>query len=591
MKIADLDPDKQPGAKLILKALYHALPISIKKGAYVLSPSDTVGEKAERLAIQINEAVWSTHPDKAAWSSQARALFNNLKSNQELCNGLLNKTLTVHNLAVMSSDDMANKEMKQATAEMKALADKQSIMVTDDGPRIRRTHKGEEVIEDDGFAVAADTTTSTSRVRRRSMLDPNAEMATRSRENSPGNEVELPDNIDYSKSRDDIRSQVAPKQPLNIETKQTPVRKASTQADFDINKVFSSVQSPISAHPNRRPSTNNSAPANGPGIDPEIDRMLQDDDGNESPPYSPAEFDSDPDVIWLGTVAMDSIAKFPASAKHIAGVDIKTMAWGDILLKELKVAGRIDQEKANEYLCSLRYSPPTDVVVVNITPTGELATQGFQALYNYFNSKNRYGVLTNKGTGNVRDTYLVPVPPTPHPLPDFITNLEGHKVPEERPEPMVLVALVIRNDIPNDPQPDAPSPTIMSHPQRQMSISGTGPSMSPIVPSQQSTFPSMVPPQHANSHPSPDEIARRQHHQQDGQRERDQRTGEETARRMLGPFVEAPTVAFLMPQAYQMRPVEWDVVRSILEEDARARVDLQHLSQVLESRMAAQHLP
>jgi len=320
--------------------------------------------------------------------------------------------------------------------------------------------------------------------------------------------------------------------------------------------------------------------------------MLEDDAGGESPPYSPAEHDSDPNIIWHGTVAMDSIAKFPAIAKHIAGVDIKTIPWSEILLKELKVAGRIDQEKANEYLCSLRYSPPTDVVVVNITPTGELATKNFESLYNYFDTKNRYGVLTNKGTGNVRDTYLVPVRPSPHSLPDFITNLEGHKVPENRSEPMVLVALVIRNDVPGEPQPDISSPSVVSHSQRQMSISGTGPSMSPIGPLQQPTFPNMVPPQQAMHYQLAEEAQRRQ--SQDGQKQHDQResnqrAGEEVAKKILGNYLHAPTVAFLMPQAFQMRPVEWEVVRSILEEDERARLDLQHLSSVLETRMLAQN--
>jgi hypothetical protein len=82
----------------------------------------------------------------------------------------------------------------------------------------------------------------------------------------------------------------------------------------------------------------------------------------------------------------------------------------------------------------------------------------------------------------------------------------------------------------------------------------------------------------------PDEAARRQ--QQEQQRLHDQQVGEVNARGILGEFVDAPTVAFLMPQAYQMRPVEWQVIRRILAEDEKARVDLQHLSQVLEVRMA-----
>jgi hypothetical protein len=588
VKIIDLESARQGPAKLVLKSLLHAIPIAIQSGVFALNKEDNVQMKAERLAIEVEDAVHATHADKTSYVKQSRAISFNLKQNQELSNGLLTRSLSPQALAAMTSDDMASKELKRETAEMKARSDKQSIMVSDDGPRIRRTHKGDEVIEEDNFAVPNDSTMSTS--RRRSMLDPNAEMAARSRENSPGEQVELPDSIEDHRSRDDIRGHAAPKHPLNIDTKPPPpVRKPSTPADFDINKVFSSVQSPINTQHVRRPSSNNVPPSHGPGVDPEIDKLLQDDEGNESPPYSPAEYNSDPDIIWRGSVTMDSIAKFPAVAKHIGGADIgRSVPWSDILQKELRVAGRIDQEKANEYLCSLRYSPPTDVVVVNITPTGEAAAQGFQELYDYFQSKNRYGVLTNKGVGNIRDTYLVPVPPNPSSLPDFIINLEGHRVPEIRSEPMVLVALVIRNEHNFGSQQgydganEAQSPSMMGHPQRQMSISGSGPAMSPIAP--QGSFQGPPPAQVSQTQIPLDEAQRRQ--QQEQQRMRDQQEGEANARRILGEFVDSPTVAFLMPQAYQMRPVEWQVIRRILEEDDKARLDLQHLSQVLEVRMA-----
>jgi hypothetical protein len=586
VKIIDLESARQGSAKLVLKSLVHAIPIAITAGVFALNKDDTVHTKAERLAVEVEDAVHTTHADKNAYIKQSRAISFNLKQNQELTNGLLTRSLSPQALAAMTSDDMASKELKRETAEMKARSDKQAIMVSDDGPRIRRTHKGDEVIEEDNFTVPNDSTMSTS--RRRSMMDPNAEMASRSRENSPGDQVELPESIDDHRSRDDIRGHVAPKYPLNIDTKaQAPTRKPSTSADFDINKVFSSVQSPVNTQHVRRQSSNNVPPSHGPGVDPEIDKLLQDD--NESPPYSPAEYNSDPEIIWRGTVTMDSIAKFPAVAKHIGGADLsRLLPWSDILQKDLRVAGRIDQEKANEYLCSLRYSPPTDVVVVNVTPTGEAASQGFRELYDYFQSKTRYGVLTNKGVGNIRDTYLVPVPPNPGNLPDFIINLEGHKVPEDRSEPMILVALVIRNEYNVNAQQsfdganEAQSPSMIGHPQRQMSISGSAPQMSPIAP--QGSF--QGPPPALPSQPQMplDEAQRRQ--QQEQQRMRDQQEGEVNARRILGEFVDAPTVAFLMPQAYQMRPVEWQVIRRILEEDEKARGDLQHLSQVLEIRMA-----
>ncbi|KAF4633143.1 hypothetical protein G7Y89_g4980 [Cudoniella acicularis] len=587
VKIIDLDQARQGTTKLIFKSLQHGVKIAIQKSIYTLSMGDTVDSKAERLSIQVENAIYTTHAEKSEYVKQARAVGFNLKQNQELCNGLLTRTLAPSSLAVMTSDDMASKELKRETAEMKARADKQAILLTDDNaPRVRRTHKGDEIVEGDNFAIAEDTPMSTS--RRRSMLDPNADMAARSRENSPGNEVELPENIDDSRSHDDIRSNVIPRQPLVVDTKpiHPPARKASTQADFDINKVFSSVQSPVNTQHIRRPSTHTAPPANGPGVDPEIDKLLQDDDGNDSPPYSPAEYNSDPDIIWRGTVTMDSVAKFPAVAKHIGGADLSSrIPWTDLLQKELRVAGRIDQEKANEYLCSLRYNPPTDVVIVAVTPAGEAAAQDYQELFEYFHTKNRYGVLTNKSVGNIRDTYLVPVPPNPGHIPDFIINLEGHRVPETRSEPMILVVLVIRTEWQPDAHrtldggADAQSPSMMSHPQRQMSISGTAPSMSPINP--QGTFttpPIPQTPQFSN----PEDQARER-------RLQEQREGEATAARILGVHIQAPTIAFLMPQAYQMRPLEWEVIKDILEKDQKAQVDLQHLSQVLEARMEGEN--
>jgi len=47
-------------------------------------------------------------------------------------------------------------------------------------------------------------------------------------------------------------------------------------------------------------------------------------------------------------------------------------------------------------------------------------------------------------------------------------------------------------------------------------------------------------------------------------------------------------VHFLMPQAWQMRPIEWELIKGILKEDERARNDLAHLSVLLEGKMVEQ---
>jgi hypothetical protein len=50
---------------------------------------------------------------------------------------------------------------------------------------------------------------------------------------------------------------------------------------------------------------------------------------------------------------------------------------------------------------------------------------------------------------------------------------------------------------------------------------------------------------------------------------------------ILGEFVGVPTVAYLINQAHQLRPVDWQVLKNIFTEDRQARLELQHLIQVL----------
>lgn len=587
--IAELEKVRQGVAKLLHKNLTSALKVAQHEGVFKGTDVE-LEQKATRLALEIERATHDTHAAGKPYTDQGRKLAANLKTNQELCNRLVMKTLASSAFAIMSGDEMASKELQRQTAEMKARSDKQSIMLTEEGPRVRRTHKGDEVIESDNYVAPVEEMPTS---RRRSMLDPNNDLGARSREGSAGDGEELPRDIDDYESNDNIRANAAPSQPLSVETRPqpTPARRVSAQnPDFDINKVFSSVQqSPTGIQPPIRKPTNPIAPRAGPGEDADIDRLLE--DGNESPPYSPAEYDSDPSIVWRGTMVMNGIATFPAVARHIGGADLSNLGndrvpWSDLIPGKISVAGRIDQEKASEYLCSLRYSPHTDIVVVALSPTGEAANDDFTKLFEYFHSKNRYGVVGEKGLANVRDTYLVPVPSGAGNIPEFMLNLENNKVPQERAEPMILIALVIRNQPSAELQSQADgnhSPSsVMSYPQRQMSIGG-GPAASPIGP--QSSFGSPSPltpgitpnPYGQPSTNDPAEAQRRQRHEM-------QIHGEKVARDILGDLINAPTVSFLLPQAYQMQPKEWAVIKELFLEKPEAQGDLQVLSKLLEQR-------
>ncbi|CRK22825.1 hypothetical protein BN1723_012795 [Verticillium longisporum] len=497
------DTNHRSVAQALQKAVAIGLGTALKNKLITVPKDTTPAALSELWAIQIERAVRDSHPDA------------------KLSMGLLHSTLSPPMLAVMTSDQLATKEQQRLNAELRAKSEKQSILVTDDGPRMRRTHKGDEMVENDAESQMEEARPA---FRRPSARDQQAD-ATENEPPRPENSVELPAHA-----------------ALQVDT-QGP-QQSPRQADFDINKVFSSVKSPTGQE--RRPS-GQVYHGNGPGVDADVDRLLQDE--TDSPPYSPTD-ESEPDVVWRGSLAMNTIADFQATAKF------------------------------------------TDVVVVSLSPSSESSRPEFRKLFDYFSSKKRYAVIGQKAVGNVRDTYLVPVPAGDSGLPEFLLNFSDNLIPQRRAEPILLAVFVYRNldqHPAQSPKTNTTTPTPAGQGNCQPSVSG--PAFSPAV--GQSPFAHASPsPVTSNGHPTqgahqvvppnqaPHGYAQREPSEDDMNRLRQQ--AEAIAREVLGPFIDCATVQFLLPQAIRMTRREWQVCRGIFERDERARVDLKYLSQLLQ---------
>jgi hypothetical protein len=358
-------------------------------------------------------------------------------------------------------------------------------------------------------------------------------------------------------------------------------------------------------------------PTGGPGVDPEVDRMLQ-DDGTESPPYSPAE-ENDADVVWRGHLVMNTVAELPVVAKYVGGAKLDEtigLPWTTLIPQKLSVAGRIDETKATEYLCSLRYSAPTDIVVVSLEPTSKSAKTALLRIIDYFVSKKRYGVVGEKGVGQVRDTYLIPVMPGTGGHPEFILNLEDNYLPQARTEPMMLCVFVYRNDpstlqrqhgtntsgqpVSQSPVINTPTPPQGAYAPRNPSLSG--PQFSPTSP--QGAFPSPNQPPARNGQTMPGSSGPQTTQLQAPQPPPQQQPapqnglaipqdaqghGERVARQILGELIDSPTVHFLLPHASRMQPKEWELVRDVYLRDPAARTDLNQLSALLAKESSARN--
>ena len=551
--VAEIPDHRQGPVKILAKSLTTALNLALKKGNYTLAEDETVEAKAEQHAIQIERAVFDTHATGKEYANQCRTLAFNLKNNEDLSSNLFNRKMSPTVLATMTSGDLASKELQREMAEMKARSDKQSILIADEGPRMRRTHKGEEMVEND-YDLPPEEETRFAPIPRA----PSAQSGKKSEEGEAGG-----------------------RPPLTVDTQQSP-----RQSDFDIGKVFSSVKSPDQQI--RRPSGGTFGPASGPGVDADVDRLLQDD--NESEPYSPTE-DNDPDIVWRGHVVMNSLADIPATIKYVGGANLpaeRVVSWSSLVPRRLSVAGRIDQQKAIEYLCSLRYNQFTDVVVTSVAPASEAHRAEFESIYRYFVSKQRYGVVGDKGVANVRDTYLVPVVPGDGNHPEFMLNLATNLIPQKREEPMLLAVFVYRDEA----RLQRARGSVGS-----VGTPGSAMSMSPVVQQGgfQSTVPGLARPPSTPSTPAPPHAqlpaqtpAQPQAQppsrvpMDDKSRAQAQERGQKLAEEILGPLGRCPTVQFLLPMAYQMTRSEWEIIGELLGKDERAREDLQHLSVLLD---------
>ena len=252
---------------------------------------------------------------------------------------------------------------------------------------------------------------------------------------------------------------------------------------------------------------------------------------------------------------MPKVGTFPTTARHVAGADISASGSLDSLIPRLlKIDGRISIETANKYLCELRFSKTTDLIVVALSPS-EGASDDFQRLWAYFHTRRKYGVIESVSIAAVRDAYVIPVDKGTGPLPEFMEILEDNKIGGDesgRPDCLLLVAFVVK---PTDASTDSavPTPTGSSHPALGTTTTTTT-TTTPTTPVQPAA---MTPPR-----PTIDSI--------------------------LGPLAETSTVAQqLLSQASDLNEKQLMVIKGILERVPAAKDDLALFSDLLAKQSAA----
>jgi len=496
--IEELSEDRSRVATALRTRIDSQIKIMSKQNTFRIPDGHTAASLAEQLAISIEHALFTNYAAEnkdfmGQYRDQFMMIHSNIVKNTSLLLRLLKGSLSANDLTRMSSNDMASEELQRQMQEMQEEADKQSILVQEDtdGPRVRRTHKGEEFV-DAPTSIMSDSMTSTAPPPRRTES--------------------------ISMAQSPIIQDVGAGSPMQIDTARPSISSAPRResSNFNIQSVWSSVQSPDSAQirtlreQHKRASLQLQAPAptsNKQEHDAEIDRLLR-DDVDDDVVLTDAEAARIGSTIWRGVVDMPaagraggSIATFAATAHHVGGSDLfgHLESPGDIFPSTLELAGRIDPIKADAYLLSLSAAHSTDVSVFRVMPDTDDANAltEFDKLHEYFLSRGRFGVVSEKGRpSNVRDCYLIPLDAGAAPLPTALASLAYNLVLElPRPEPIFLAVFVTKWE----PNLDPP-PSIKTAMPSQPDVS----TMSPYTPStNQQPFPMQPPAQQSTSTMSP----------------------------------------------------------------------------------------
>ncbi|KAL5117347.1 Transcription factor bye1 [Pleosporales sp. CAS-2024a] len=582
--IDSLPAIQKPFAEKLRDVLSPLIKTASDSRGYRIPDGETAKSLGARLALHITVAAADHYGDAAGsdspFSLRLRAIMFNVKKNTILIDRLLSGSLKPQELVSMPTEEMASEDKQKEFAAMREAAEKQMILTEDTGPRLRKTHKGEEIVGEDNFDShefkQPTVQTRDSVAEEASMQSPTSHRPPE----SPADGTHAP----------------------SLDTTGTPTDSTRRpSANFDLNAVFDKVRSPQHDQQTfllrRQSSLQNQDKSQAPVDDADVDRLLKDEDNDvEMSGYS-----SDPTVCWQGSVSMQTLQPFDAVARFVAGGDFgQVVPWTKLLANVLSVQGRIENAKGDDYIRGIGHSETYDVAVLALSPVTTDGRVVMDHFYQYFHSRGRWGVVPvdDSVAGVMRDLYIIPIEAGGSNLPPFIDMLEYCTIETPRKEHMLLLALVAK--LP-EAKPGLPPQTEQSerfpgqdmgagqvaHQQAQPSAgpspsspaahNANAPQFSPMAPSYMAQAqPAQNQQHHLAYYPPAAAAAAPPHHQIP------------RALEILGPYIDAPVIVQILASNQPVSELHMVNLRHIVELNPEARTNFAVLLDLLSRNTGVQ---
>lgn len=136
-----------------LEQIFHKLVSKAAENGALPSDVD-VAKYSRSLACEIEEAFYDVHASKRGdvgqrYRDRFRSLNFNLRNdkNESLQRQILTRELSPEECANLTSEQMLNPELRKLADEVRKESIRESVLKQETAPRVRRTHKGEEIVE------------------------------------------------------------------------------------------------------------------------------------------------------------------------------------------------------------------------------------------------------------------------------------------------------------------------------------------------------------------------------------------------------------------------------------------------------------
>ncbi|CEP08071.1 hypothetical protein [Parasitella parasitica] len=407
--------------KTVLKSIFD---VALTENAEMLDTSTlTTDERAEALAKSIENTMLEQLGDGdigkkrrtcgEPYKSKFRSLLYNLKdkANKVFQLRVVTGDLSPDALVKMSSEDMANPELKSMSEVFRKTGLKNSVMKIDNTPIIKKTHKGDIIMVPD-------------------------------KDNSNMYSEQVQHELDKinNKSKSPLLSLSSPTapEPKPIPSYSPTSANSSHPAD-PLDDILARIGIPAqddNSHiSNKRSGSTSDATLDT--TDPEVkkrrvtldvEELLGDEDETfqveevdtteleneqqqteETEDARPQKEETEPlPTIWQGRVNMPQVAEFEATARQIGGRLLSDEEWDQVLSPTMWIEGRIPSERVVNYVTQTQYSISREIVLLEVEAKGGDGNEQAQSLLNYLDSRQRYAVVGHNKT-RIKDFYLIPL--------------------------------------------------------------------------------------------------------------------------------------------------------------------------------------